>query len=61
MPPDFDGALAADAEARRAFEALNYSNRQRIVLGIEGAKAAETRQRRVEKAITDLRGGRVQP
>jgi hypothetical protein len=61
VPPDFDGALAADPEARHAFEVLNYSNRQRIVLGIEGAKAAETRQRRVEKAIADLRGGRVQP
>lgn len=42
------------------FEALNYSNQKRIVLGIEGAKAAETRQRRIEKAITDLREGRVQ-
>jgi uncharacterized protein YdeI (YjbR/CyaY-like superfamily) len=61
VPPDFDGALAADPQARRAFEALNYSNRQRIVLGIEGAKPAETRQQRVEKAMTDLRGGRVQP
>jgi len=30
-----------------------------FVLGIEGAKAAKMRQRRVEKAITDLRGGGV--
>jgi hypothetical protein len=61
VPPDFDGALAADPEARRAFEALNYSNRQRIVLGIEGAEAAETRQRRVEKAITTCAGAGFSP
>ncbi len=55
VPRDFEAMLAAHPAARSAFEALNYSNRKRIVLGIEGAKAAETRQRRIDKAISDLR------
>ena len=61
VPTEFLAALKADDVARRSFDALNYSTRKRIVLGIEGAKAAETRQRRIAKAITDLRGSRVQP
>jgi hypothetical protein len=61
VPADFHAALKADDAAQRSFYALNYSNRKRIVLGIEGAKAAETRQRRIEKAISDLRGGKAQP
>lgn len=60
LPPDFLAALRTDEAAGRGFDALNYSNRKRIVLGIEGAKTVETRQRRIEKAITDLREGRDQ-
>ena len=55
VPADFEQALAADPEARRAFEALSYSNRRQHVLSIEGAKTVETRQRRVDKAIAKLR------
>ena len=61
VPPDLLAALKADDAARRSFDALNYSNRKRIVLGIEGAKAAETRQRRIDKAVSDLREGWAQP
>jgi hypothetical protein len=56
VPADFQAALAKDAAARRAFEALSYSNQRRHVLSIEGAKTAETRQRRILKAISELRG-----
>ena len=55
VPPDFAKALARDPAAKRAFDALSYSNRQRHVLSIEGAKTDETRQRRIQKAITALR------
>jgi hypothetical protein len=55
-PEDFSAALDADPAARRAFEALSYSNKRRIVLDVEAAKTAETRQRRIEKAIATLRG-----
>ena len=59
MPPDFAAALKRDAEARRVFDALSYSKKQRFVLPIEDAKTAETRQRRIEKAIDSLREGRT--
>ncbi|MFZ0178543.1 MAG: YdeI/OmpD-associated family protein [Candidatus Dormiibacterota bacterium] len=40
-------------------EGLSHSRRQRFTLAIEQAKAPETRQRRVDKAINDLRAGRA--
>jgi hypothetical protein len=55
VPADFAAALAGDAQARRAFEALSYSNKRRHVLAIEGAKTDETRQRRIAKALAELR------
>jgi hypothetical protein len=58
VPADFAAALAADAEAKRCFEGLSYSHQRRHVLAIEGAKAAETRQRRIGKAVEMLREGR---
>ncbi|WP_448626165.1 YdeI/OmpD-associated family protein [Geodermatophilus sp. URMC 64] len=58
VPPDLADALAGDAAARAAFEALPYSHRQRHVLAIDGAKAPETRARRIDKALAMLREGR---
>jgi len=58
VPDDLAAALAEDDAARTAFEGLPYSHRQRHVLAIEGAKAPETRQRRVAKALEMLREGR---
>ena len=57
IPPDFAEALDRDADARRSFDALSYSNKQRFVLSIEDAKTAETRQRRIDKAVSTLREG----
>jgi len=59
VPPDLANALTQDAEANRFFEGLSYSNKQRVVLSIEGAKTAETRQRRLAKAVGLLREGRL--
>src|SRR5260370_8013639 len=59
VPPDLREALDRDADAKRFFDGLSYSNKQRIVLSIEGAKTAETRLRRITKAISELREGRV--
>jgi bifunctional DNA-binding transcriptional regulator/antitoxin component of YhaV-PrlF toxin-antitoxin module len=59
IPPDFAEALAADADAQRFFDGLSYSNKRRLVLQIEGAKAAETRQRRIAKTVDALREGRA--
>jgi hypothetical protein len=59
VPPDFAAALAADVAAERFFAGLSYSNKQRFVLSIEGAKSAQTRQRRIAKAVQALRDGRI--
>jgi hypothetical protein len=60
VPADFSDALDRDAEARRFFDGLSYTNRGRFVLSIEGAKTAETRQRRIDKAVSTLKEGRIQ-
>jgi hypothetical protein len=59
VPLDFADALDSDADARRAFDRLSYSHKQQHVLAIEQAKTAETRQRRIAKAISMLREGRT--
>lgn len=56
VPGDLSAALDADPPARAAFDALSYSNRRRHVLSVEGAKTAETRARRIAKAVEVLRG-----
>lgn len=57
VPADLATALASVPAARQAFDKLSYSGQQRYVLGIEQAKTAETRKRRVEKAVTALTEG----
>src|SRR5213594_3458622 len=59
VPADFAAALKRDAVAKRFFDELSYSNRRRFVLSIEGAKTAETRQRRIANAIERLHEGRT--
>ena len=56
VPADLAAALARDEPAQRAFEQLAYSHQLRHVLAVEGAKAPETRQRRIDKALEILRG-----
>lgn len=56
VPADLLAALQADPAAQQAFAALSYTNQRRHVLAVEGAKAAETRARRVAKVLEELRG-----
>lgn len=58
VPPDFQAALDQDTDAQRFFTGLSYSNQRRHVLAIEEAKTAETRQRRIDKTISQLRAGK---
>ncbi len=55
VPPDLAEALAGEPDARAFLDGLSYSQQQRLVLPIEQAKAPETRQRRVDKAVALLR------
>ena len=59
VPDDLAAALAADTGAQQFFEGLSYSNKRRIVLSINDAKTAETRQRRIAKTIENLRQGKA--
>ncbi len=59
VPEDFQAALEPDTAARHAFEAMSYSNKRRLVLAIEAAKKPETRARRVETTVEELREGRA--
>lgn len=56
VPPDLATALKAAPGARAAFDALSYSNQRRHVLAVEGAKAADTRARRIEKVVAEFAG-----
>ena len=56
VPKDLAAALRKDAAARKRFEALSYSNQNRHVLSVTGAKTDETRQRRIAKVLADLQG-----
>ena len=58
VPADLAQALDADEQAKAFFAGLSYSNRLRHVLAIEGAKAPQTRQRRIDKAVAQFREGR---
>jgi bifunctional DNA-binding transcriptional regulator/antitoxin component of YhaV-PrlF toxin-antitoxin module len=52
-----EAALAADEEARAAFTKLSYSHRKEYVAWIEEAVRAETRRRRIERTVGELREG----
>ena len=51
VPADFAAALAADERARAFFEKLSNSMQRYHVDNINAAKSADTRQRRIGKAI----------
>jgi hypothetical protein len=55
-PEDFARALDGDPAARATWDRLSYSHRREHLLAIEGARRAETRQRRIEKAVETLHG-----
>lgn len=57
VPEELAAALAEDPVAAEAWEKLSYSRKRQHVLAIDGAKAAETRARRVAKTLDALRGG----
>jgi hypothetical protein len=59
VPDDLAAALAADPPAAAAWEALSYSRQRRLVLSVEGAKTAATRERRIARAVEDVRDGRA--
>jgi len=59
VPDDLASAIASDADAQTFWDSISYSRRRRIVLAVDGAKAAETRTRRIDKSVADLRVGKA--
>ncbi len=58
VPADLAAALAADEQAGAFFATLSTSLQRYHVDTVDGAKTAETRQRRIEKAVALFRAGR---
>lgn len=52
IPPDFQAALDADEAALTFFNGLSNSLQRYHIDNINGAKTAETRQRRIDKSIS---------
>jgi hypothetical protein len=57
IPADFAAALAADEQASAFFGKLSNSMQRFHVENITAAKSADTRQRRIDKAIALFRAG----
>jgi len=55
LPDDLAAELAQDGAARAAWDALSYSRQRGHAESITGAKAADTRARRVGKVLAALR------
>jgi hypothetical protein len=54
VPADLAKALKTNAAAKKSFDGLTPSKKKAIITSIEGAKTADTRQRRLDKALADL-------
>lgn len=55
VPPELGAALEVDSLAKQRFAALSYSNKRRLVIPIETAKAEATRLRLAQKIVASLR------
>jgi hypothetical protein len=61
IPVDLAEALTSDQSAAESLTGLTPSQREGFILSIEGAKTAETRARRVEKAMAALKARQKRP
>ena len=55
VPPDLAGALSRDAALKAAWGRLSFTRRKELARAIEEAKKPETRARRLERALEELR------
>jgi uncharacterized protein YdeI (YjbR/CyaY-like superfamily) len=59
LDEELANALAADAQARDAFDRLAYTHRKDYARWIDESKRDETRQQRVARALELLREGKT--
>jgi uncharacterized protein YdeI (YjbR/CyaY-like superfamily) len=55
VPAEFQQVLERDPDLKKTFDGLSYTKRRVIAEAIAGAKTTETRERRIEKAVRDLK------
>jgi uncharacterized protein DUF1905/bacteriocin resistance YdeI/OmpD-like protein len=55
VPDDLAAALDADPALRQRFDGMSYSHQLQHVLAVTGAKAADTRARRVAAVVSAMR------
>jgi len=61
LPAELEAVLAADSEARAAFDRLSYTHRREYAEWVSGAKHEETRRARLERTAAMLRDGVKHP
>ena len=61
VPEELRAALAADPEARAAFDHLSYTHRREYAEWVSGAKREDTRRARLERTAAMLRDGVKHP
>ncbi len=54
LPPEVQQAFESDPALESAYGALSYSCQRALIEPVDQAKTAETRQRRVEKVLSEL-------
>lgn len=59
LPADLEAALRSRPHAKAAWDGLSFSHRKEHVDAIEQAKKAETRARRIEKAVAMVLARRI--
>ncbi len=59
VPNDLQRTIGKNKHALEAFQMLSYSHQKEFVEWIQGAKQAETRARRIDKAVALLLEGRT--
>lgn len=60
-PPDLAAALAADPEAKAAFDGLSFTHQREYAEWVTEAKREATRGRRVSQTLQMLKDGRRHP
>jgi uncharacterized protein DUF1905/bacteriocin resistance YdeI/OmpD-like protein len=55
VPPELARALAKDPRAKKYFESLSYSGKNRLAAPIANGKTSETREKNVAKAMAELK------
>jgi hypothetical protein len=58
VPPALATALAGDAAAQAAFDALSFTHRKEYARWVAEAKRPETRERRIAETLARLRAGK---